>query len=196
MVEIKFCGACGSAVKRAIPHGDSRLRFMCESCGRIHYQGPSVLVVVTVLAQDHVLLIKRGTQPYRGTWAPPGGFVESNESLQEAALREVEEECGLRLVKTTLSTPVMVSVPNLNQIHACFVAKHHTLASVRPSPPETTDAKWFTRASLPLSLLWAPAQNCDLDAVFAEGQWRPRLVARPCPSFGVVSRDARVAVSA
>lgn len=43
----------------------------------------------------HVLLIKRKYDPGAGDWAIPGGFVRENESLEEAALRELKEETGL-----------------------------------------------------------------------------------------------------
>jgi 8-oxo-dGTP diphosphatase len=43
-----------------------------------------------------VLLIKRGLEPFQGKWALPGGFVRMEESLDEAARRELEEESGIR----------------------------------------------------------------------------------------------------
>jgi len=42
-----------------------------------------------------VLLVKRTTPPFRGTWSLPGGFVRREESVDEAALRELQEETGI-----------------------------------------------------------------------------------------------------
>lgn len=44
-----------------------------------------------------LLLIKRKHNPYEGMWAIPGGFVEDDEELEAAAIRELEEETGLQV---------------------------------------------------------------------------------------------------
>ena len=63
------------------------------------FDRPSVTVdvVIFTLRQKtlHVLLIRRGGWPFQGQWAIPGGFVRMDESLEEAARRELKEETGV-----------------------------------------------------------------------------------------------------
>lgn len=47
-------------------------------------------------------MIKRKNEPFKGSWAFPGGFVEYGETIEEAALREVQEETGLNVKITNL----------------------------------------------------------------------------------------------
>jgi 8-oxo-dGTP diphosphatase len=64
------------------------------------YPRPAVTVdIVVFTVKDNclkVLLIQRGEEPYRHFWALPGGFVQVQESLEEAANRELFEETGIR----------------------------------------------------------------------------------------------------
>ncbi|HHF56182.1 MAG TPA: NUDIX hydrolase [Thermoplasmatales archaeon] len=57
---------------------------------------PSVAVDGVLIKGDKILLIKRKNEPFKGRWALPGGFVEYGETVEEAVLREFEEEVGLR----------------------------------------------------------------------------------------------------
>lgn len=64
------------------------------------YPRPAVAVdcIVFLKSEDSIklLLVERERPPYRGQWAFPGGFVEMNETLEQAASRELEEETGLK----------------------------------------------------------------------------------------------------
>ena len=66
------------------------------------YPRPAVTadcVVITREAEPKVLLIQRGDQPFKGGWAFPGGFMNMDETTEQCAVRELEEETGLRLSK-------------------------------------------------------------------------------------------------
>ncbi len=64
------------------------------------YPRPSVtcdVVILTLVEGDlRVLLIKRRHWPFEGMWAIPGGFLNMDESLEDAARRELEEETGIK----------------------------------------------------------------------------------------------------
>lgn len=63
------------------------------------YPRPALTVDSVVFKKENnqvrVLLIQRDKPPFEGMWALPGGFVEMDETLEEAALRELEEETGI-----------------------------------------------------------------------------------------------------
>jgi 8-oxo-dGTP diphosphatase len=60
------------------------------------YQNPALAVDAVWIRSGRVLLVRRGREPFRGSWALPGGFVELRETVEEAVVREVREETGLR----------------------------------------------------------------------------------------------------
>lgn len=57
---------------------------------------------LVVFAEDHVLVIERGTEPYAGRYALPGGHVDHGETSRAAAVREVAAETGLLLAASAL----------------------------------------------------------------------------------------------
>ena len=66
------------------------------------YPRPAVTadcVVMTKEPQPQVLLIQRGADPYKGCWAYPGGFMNMDETTEHCAIRELEEETGLKVTK-------------------------------------------------------------------------------------------------
>ena len=56
---------------------------------------PKLMVDVVIPSERGVVLVRRASEPFKGRWAVPGGFVEVGETVEEAADREAAEETGL-----------------------------------------------------------------------------------------------------
>ena len=66
--------------------------------GREYRALPRVGVGAIVIRNGRILLVKRGSSPGKGLWAPPGGLVELGETVREAAEREILEETGITIL--------------------------------------------------------------------------------------------------
>jgi ADP-ribose pyrophosphatase YjhB (NUDIX family) len=97
LVEIvRFCSRCGGKLAFGPVQGEERERLICESCGAISYMNPRLVVTTLPITESgQVMLIRRGIAPGYDCWAQPGGFLEIDETVEEAARRETLEETGL-----------------------------------------------------------------------------------------------------
>ena len=93
---LNFCTSCGTELTFGAIDGEDRERLGCPACGHVAYVNPR-LVVTTIPVNDsgELILLRRGTEPGLGSWAQPGGFLEVDETVTEAAIRETFEETGL-----------------------------------------------------------------------------------------------------
>jgi ADP-ribose pyrophosphatase YjhB (NUDIX family) len=93
---LNFCTRCGDALEFGAVEGEDRDRLACASCGFVAYVNPRLVVTTIPINQDgEVVLLRRGIEPGKGWWAQPGGFLEVDETVTEAAIRETLEETGL-----------------------------------------------------------------------------------------------------
>jgi ADP-ribose pyrophosphatase YjhB (NUDIX family) len=140
-----FCSACGNAITRRIPEGDSRERDCCDRCGAIHYLNPRPVVGTIPVWGEHVLLCKRAIEPRLGFWTLPAGFMELGESSAQGASRETAEEANARVAMGPLFT--MIDVPGVEQIHLFYRAQ---LLDRDFSPGiESLDVRLFLEGEIP-----------------------------------------------
>ncbi len=90
----KFCLYCGGPIGKK-KEGDV-VRDFCPSCSSYFYDNPLPVVSAIVEESRQILLVKRGRAPFKGYWCLPTGFAESGENIENAALRELHEETGLK----------------------------------------------------------------------------------------------------
>lgn len=93
---LNYCTRCGAGLRFGPVEGEDRERLACEACGHVAYVNPRLVVTtIPVTDEGEVVLLRRGIEPGRGSWAQPGGFLEVDETVTEAAVRETLEETGL-----------------------------------------------------------------------------------------------------
>jgi ADP-ribose pyrophosphatase YjhB (NUDIX family) len=93
---LRHCSSCGAELRFGPIEGEDRHRSSCPACGHISYVNPRLVVTTLPVIDDgRLVLIRRGIEPGKGAWAQPGGFLEIDETVGEAAVRETLEETGL-----------------------------------------------------------------------------------------------------
>ncbi|HSI21341.1 MAG TPA: NUDIX domain-containing protein [Verrucomicrobiae bacterium] len=136
------------------------------------YEHPYLTVDIIILTirddQFEVALIKRGIEPFKGKWAIPGGFVRMDESLEAAALRELEEETGVADVylEQLYTFGDVGRDPRDRVVTVAYFAlvpsdKLHLVGA-----SDADDAQWFSVDKLPeLAFDHAKVMQCAVDRV-------------------------------
>jgi ADP-ribose pyrophosphatase YjhB (NUDIX family) len=140
---LNFCSRCGSALRFGPVEGEDRDRLACEACGHIVYVNPRLVVTaVPVTDRGELVLLRRGIEPGYGSWAQPGGFLEVDETVNQAAIRETFEETGLLIepgeiigLYTRLEAAVVTIAFEARVVGGAAIVTPEAL-EVRPFAPE------------------------------------------------------------
>ena len=119
------------------------------------YPRPMLTVDAVVFRQNsnnpEVLLIRRKHYPFEGKWALPGGFVDMDETLEEAVVRELEEETGLKNVdlKQLHAFSTINRDPRGRTISVIFFGFVDIDNSTVIAGDDARDARWFDANEFP-----------------------------------------------
>ena len=161
---MNFCSNCGSPVEFKVPAGDHLPRYVCASCGTVHYKNPLLVLGCVPEWQSKILLCRRAIEPRLGFWTVPAGFMENGETMQAAAARECYEEA---LAKVEIgSLLAVVSVTGASQVHVMFRAK--LLEPVFAPGPESLEVGLYDEAEIPWTQLAFPSGEFTLRKYFED----------------------------
>lgn len=161
----EYCPKCGHhPLETGIPMGDTHSRQHCLQCGHIVYNNPRVIAGAIIERGGCILLCQRGIPPGVGRWTLPAGFMESRESVEEAAAREVFEETGMTV---EIQSPYSIfSVPPTNEIYLIYRAQ--LIRWDHEPGPESLRIDWFDVQSMPWNEIFYPAIAQILTRYFSE----------------------------
>ena len=116
---------------------------------------PALTVDVVVLAGTParaILLVQRAGEPFAGSWALPGGFVDEGEQVRDAGPRELREETGVDVPAAELSLLGVWDTPgrdprgwSVSVVWICALATEQPAAGA----DDAADARWWPVTALP-----------------------------------------------
>ncbi|MBI5652849.1 MAG: NUDIX hydrolase [Chloroflexi bacterium] len=158
---LKFCAHCATELVWQIESG--RERPVCPQCGFVVYRNPAPVGLIVATQDDKVLLVHRVNPPLGGYWAPPTGYIEMDESIEEGTARETKEETGLDVAVDKLLG--LYSRANVGVMIAAFAGRIIG-GAIAFDKKEVDAVQFFARDELPRQS--APTTGKLIDLWFYE----------------------------
>jgi NAD+ diphosphatase len=138
----RYCGTCGTPTKSA-QAGNLRI---CENpgCGQHHFPSMDPAIIVLVSFGEYCLLGRQKIWP-KGMYSTIAGFVEPGESIEDAVIREVSEETGVRVDKLEYQHSQPWLFPSSLMLGFTATAKGD---EIKIDKNELEDARWFSRKEI------------------------------------------------
>lgn len=146
------------------------------------YEYPRAALTVDCVVFGHdegilkILLIRRALAPFKGLWALPGGFVRVEETVDEAAARELEEETGLKKVylEQLYTFGAIDRDPRERVVSVAYFALVRSADHLPAAATDADEAEWFNVDDLPkLAFDHAGILKTALDRLRGKIRWQP-----------------------
>jgi len=143
----RFCGDCGSPTEL----GEAGYLRLCTNpqCGQHHFPRSDPAIIVLVEWEEHCLLGRKPSWP-EGLYSTVAGFVEPGECIEQAVIREVREETGVRVGEIHYQSSQPWPFPSSLMLGFRAVAADPV---IQVDQNELQDARWFTRKEIRSGLL-------------------------------------------
>jgi ADP-ribose pyrophosphatase YjhB (NUDIX family) len=193
---MNYCSECGAAAAPRWIDKDGRERYVCSSCGMVHYQNPRMIVSCIVAVGEKILMCRRAQEPAKGRWAPPAGFLECGETLQQGAARETFEETGVRIDPNSLDLTAIINLTSIEQVVVAFRVDLPAPPVLRPGP-ECLEAAFLSEGEVPEGdFAWRGLLGPVPGQFFAELRSRDfslnLITVGPSPGVGFSARNYKI----
>lgn len=154
---MRFCTDCGGEL-HSEQHGERQHPvYHCRQCQQFFYQHPKLLVACFINCANKLLWMRRALEPKKGFWAIPAGFMEAEETLPQAAARELLEETGVVIAADALELYMVGTITFISEVYIAF---HGTVDSESCCiGDEALDVKFFARDEFPWDEVAYPEAN-------------------------------------
>lgn len=140
LTHYNYCPQCGKPLQPTEFSG--QLRPHCPDCSFVYWGNFSLGVGGVVWYEGKVLLVQRANNPGKGTWTIPGGYVDQNEKISEAVVREIKEETGL--IARPVSLLALRDRPgDKHDTYIVFLLEYQG-GVLQADPTEVSDIGFFT----------------------------------------------------
>jgi ADP-ribose pyrophosphatase YjhB (NUDIX family) len=139
--DLHFCPRCGQPPTITYPRS-----ITCPRCGYAAFYNPKpVACAIPQTPNGELILMRRGFEPRRGHWSMPGGFVDLGESVEDAAVREAQEELEIEI-----EIQHLIGVYSRAEDRTVVVV----YAATTEGTPSLTEEALEVRAFAPIDIPW------------------------------------------
>jgi NAD+ diphosphatase len=136
----KYCGVCGNPMRF-----QTNISKRCVVCGKEVWPSPATAVITLIYRGNEILLVQ--ARNFQGKYfGLVAGFVETGESVEEAAIREIREEVGIEVKNLKYSMSQPWPFPSVLMIG--FTAEYKS-GEIKLQYSELADGGWYHRDNLP-----------------------------------------------